>query len=173
MSPRPISARRAPRTSTRIAGVKNRHRIGLHGWLALVLGTASLAAQDGPKPPVQGQVSIDHPWSPPTPAGRPVGVAYLSITNHGKTAESLLRVSTPAADDVQIHQTTIDGGMAHMRPLEEVEIAPGKTVKIEPGGIHLMLMGLKRELATGTTVPLTLVFRDAGAITVALRIENR
>jgi iron complex outermembrane receptor protein len=116
---------------------------------------------------------IGHPWSPPTGAGRPVGVAYLSITNNGSSTETLTGVSTPVATSVQMHQTTLSEGMARMRPLEELAIAPGKTVKIEPGGIHLMLMGLSAPLVVGTTVPLTLEFRNAGRVTVQLNVEAR
>ncbi len=83
----------------------------------------------------------------------------------------LLRASTPLAGSVQLHQTTFSGGMAQMRPLAELAIAPGKTVKIEPGGIHLMLMDLTGALLAGSKVPLTLEFRNAGKSTVTLIVE--
>jgi copper(I)-binding protein len=118
-----------------------------------------------------GHLLIVHPWSRPAEAGRPVGVAYLSITNNGRAEDALLRASTPLAAQVQLHQTTLSEGMARMRPLAELVIAPGKTVQIEPGGVHLMLTDLKGALIAGTTVPLTLEFRVAGKITVPLTIE--
>lgn len=102
-----------------------------------------------------------------------MGAAYLSITNNGKVAEALLAASSPVAARVEFHQTTIVDGMARMRPLSEVEIAPGATVRIAPGGIHLMLVDLKAPLTPGTTVPLTLEFRVAGRITVELNVEAR
>jgi copper(I)-binding protein len=120
-----------------------------------------------------GHLVIGHPWSRPAPAGRPIAAAYLSITNNGAVPDALVSASSPLAASVQMHQTTLSEGMARMRPLQEVEIAPGKTVKIEPGGIHLMLVGLTGPLAAGTTVPLTLQFRVAGSVTVALNIEER
>jgi iron complex outermembrane receptor protein len=120
-----------------------------------------------------GKLVIGHPWSRPTAAGVPMGVAYLSITNNGTAPEVLTGASSPAAASVQFHQTTISEGMARMRPLTEITIAPGATVKIEPGGIHLMLVDLKAPLELGKFVPLTLVFRKAGSITVHLAIEAR
>jgi copper(I)-binding protein len=60
-----------------------------------------------------------------------------------------------------------------MRPLPELTVAPGNTVKMEPGGIHLMIMGLKAPLLAGATVPLTLEFRNAGSIKVQLAVEER
>ena len=119
-----------------------------------------------------GNLTISHPWSRATAPGMPMGVAYLTITNRGKAADVLVAASTPAAAQVEIHQTTMSDGMARMRPVQEVAIAPGRTVKIEPGGIHLMLVGLKQPLSPLDTVPLTLRFRDAGEITIQLSIES-
>lgn len=101
-----------------------------------------------------------------------MGVAYLSISNQGKTADTLVAASTPAAGSVEIHQTTLVDAMARMRPLAGIEIAPGATVKVEPGGIHLMLVDLKAPLAVGQSVPLTLEFRAAGRVTVQLKVES-
>jgi iron complex outermembrane recepter protein len=120
-----------------------------------------------------GTLVIGHPWSRPTAAGMPMGVGYLSITNNGTEPEVLTGATSPAAASVQFHQTTISEGMARMRPLTEVTIAPGATVKVEPGAIHLMLVDLKSPLVLGQFVPLTLNFRKAGSITVQLAIEAR
>jgi copper(I)-binding protein len=142
----------------------------LLGFAVLCAAGITALAADAPRYDV-GRLSIGHPWSRATEAGRPVGVAYLSITNNGRTADALLRASTPLAAAVQIHETTVADGMARMRPLDEVPIAPGKTVRIEPGGIHLMLIDLTGPLLKGATVPLTLEFRAAGKITVMLHVE--
>ncbi len=120
-----------------------------------------------------GSLVIGHPWSRPTAAGAPMGVAYLSITNQGTGPDALIGASSPASSGVQFHQTTISEGMARMRPLGEIEIPPGATVKIEPGGFHLMLVALKAPLAAGKSVPLTLQFLRAGSVTVELSIEAR
>jgi copper(I)-binding protein len=115
---------------------------------------------------------ISHPWSRATAAGMPMGVAYLSITNNGKDADVLIAASTPAAARVEMHQTTITDGIARMRPLGELVIEPGSTVKIEPGGIHLMLVDLKAPLEAGKPVPLELTFRRAGRITLRLAVSG-
>jgi copper(I)-binding protein len=120
-----------------------------------------------------GKILIAHPWSRPTAPGISMGVAYFSLQNRGSTEDVLLSASTPVALRVEIHQTTINEGMARMRPLAQVTLPPGKTVKVEPGGIHLMLVGLKQALESGKQVQLTLQFRDAGSITVMLNIEHR
>lgn len=120
-----------------------------------------------------GTLVIGHPWARPTAPGMPMGAAYLSITNHGKAADALVAASSPVAARVEFHQTTLADGMARMRPLTGIDIAAGATVKIEPGGIHLMLADLKAPLEPGKAVPLVLEFRVAGKITVELSVEAR
>ena len=144
----------------------------LHRILALITAAVIVVPAAGHQY-VLDTLFIGHPWTPATSERMPTGVAYLSITNNGKVAEALLAASSPVAAQVELHQTTIVDSMARMRPLSEVEIAPGATVKIEPGGIHLMLVDLRAPLTAGTTVPLTLEFRVAGRITVELNVEAR
>jgi copper(I)-binding protein len=143
----------------------------LHRALALVAAAVLVAPAVGHQFEL-GALVIHQPWSRSTAEGMPMGVAYLSITNNGKVADALLAASSPVATRVEIHQTTIIDGVARMRPLAEVGIAAGATVKIEPGGIHLMLVDLRTPLTAGKTVPLTLDFRVAGRITVDLKIES-
>jgi len=141
--------------------------------LCALLAAAVLAAPAAGQPFKLGALTIDHPWSPPTVPTIPVGAAYLTITNDGKVPDALIGASSPVAASVQIHQTATVENMARMRPLHEIEIAPGTTVKAQPGGIHFMLMGLKAPLTPGQSVPLTLEFRVAGRVTVQLSVEAR
>lgn len=120
-----------------------------------------------------GPIVIGHPWSRPTAPGMPMGVAYFTLTNNGNQPDALIGARTPRAARVEIHGTRIEDGVARMRPLEEIPLAPGKTVKVEPGGIHLMLVELDDALVSGTRVPLTLEFRVAGQVTVELSVEMR
>ncbi len=120
-----------------------------------------------------GSIRIDHPWSRPAPSGMAMAVAYFTLENRGGTDDALISASTPVAARVEFHQTTLADGIARMRPLHEVIVGAGKTVKVAPGGIHLMLVQLNRALVAGTQVPLTLEFRDAGTVEVKLTIENR
>ena len=117
-----------------------------------------------------GKIVIGHPWSHPTADGMPMGVAYFTLTNHGDS-DALLSAQTPVAASVEFHQTSIADGMARMRPLTQIDIAAGATVRVKPGGIHLMLVDLKQPLVVGTRVPLTLTFRVAGKVEVQLQVE--
>jgi len=118
-----------------------------------------------------GNLVITHPWSRPTATGMPVGVAYLSIHNEGPRDDTLMSARTPAAARVEFHRTIIEQGMARMRPADDLRIARGSTLTAGPGGLHLMLVDLKKPLIAGTTVPMVLRFKSAGFVTVMVLVE--
>jgi copper(I)-binding protein len=141
----------------------------LFAWLAAsLLAAAAFAHQYS-----VGNLLIAHPWSRPTASGMPIGVAYLSITNKGSQEDTLIAARTPAAARVEFHRTSVESGMARMRPAGALVIAPNSTITAEPGGLHLMLIDLKAPLVAGTSVPLVLTFKSAGDVTVQLKIEMR
>lgn len=117
-----------------------------------------------------GDLAIQKPWSRPTMEGMPMGVAYLVIENRGRSTDKLLGASTPAAEAVELHRTVVADGMASMRPVEAVDIAPGATIHIEPEGLHFMLVGLKQPLVAGAEYPLELSFERAGRVTVQVKV---
>jgi periplasmic copper chaperone A len=117
-----------------------------------------------------GDMVVARPWSRPTPPVATVGVAYFSMTNAGSKADSLVAISSPIARKVEIHESRTVQGIVQMRAVSSVECPPGVTVKIEPGGLHVMLLDLTRPLAAGTEFPLSLRFRDAGVLTVQVRV---
>jgi copper(I)-binding protein len=141
--------------------------------LFTLLAACALAAVAHAHQYAVGNLVIGHPWSRPTASGMPTGVAYLSITNNGPREDTLLAASTPAAARVEFHRTRLEGGMARMRPAGALIVGPNVTVTAEPGGLHLMLVDLKAPLVAGTSVPLVLSFKSAGAITVQLKVEQQ
>jgi len=139
--------------------------------LALLLAAAlswSAVARDR----LQGDIAIGHAWSRPTAEGMGMGVGYLVMTNRGPSPDTLVSASTPVAERVEFHESTLVDGMSRMRPRADIPLAAGMTVKLEPGGLHLMLVGLKAPLVSGTQVPLTLEFRKAGRVTIEISVGN-
>jgi hypothetical protein len=101
-----------------------------------------------------------------------LGGVFLVITNTGTTPDRLIAVKSPAADKVEIHEMKMDGNIMRMREVEKgIEIPPGATVELKPGGFHVMFMGLKAPFAKDAKVPLTLVFEKAGSIDVDLMVQ--
>jgi copper(I)-binding protein len=120
-----------------------------------------------------GSIKIGHPWSRPTPAGAVAGGGFLTITNTGKQADRLVSGVTPAADRLEIHEMSVTDGIMRMRALPDgLVIPPGQTVKLAPGGFHIMLIGLKRPLALGDHVPARLKFEKAGEVDVSFLVSK-
>lgn len=116
-------------------------------------------------------IQIVDAWSRPTPPGIDVGVAYFTIRNAGK-GDRLLRVSSPVAGRAELHVSATKDGVVKMEGLSSVEVGSGTPVAFEPGGRHIMLMGLKRPLKEGDTFPLTLTFANAGQIRTSVRVRG-
>jgi copper(I)-binding protein len=117
-----------------------------------------------------GALKIDHPWARPS-MGK-TGAAYFTIENSGASDDALTAVEAGVADKVQIHDTTMEGNVMRMRKLDALALPAGQTVKVAPGGIHIMLIGLKAPLTKGETFPMRLVFEKAGAIDVSVSVET-
>ncbi|HKU08420.1 MAG TPA: copper chaperone PCu(A)C [Bradyrhizobium sp.] len=120
-----------------------------------------------------GDLVITQAWSRQTPSGAKVAGGYLTIENKGAAADRLVGGSGDIAGRVEIHEMAMDGGVMTMRPVEKgIVIDPGKTVKLAPGGHHLMLMDLKAPLKQGDRVPVTLQFEKAGKVNVSLDVQG-
>jgi len=132
--------------------------------LQLAFMLAPLLASIAHADPSAG-IAVSHAWSRATPPGAANGVVYLTIDNSGADDE-LLRVESPVADHVEMHNSIMRDGMMEMRPLQTLAIAAKSRVRFEPGGKHLMLIGVKQQIKEGQPVPLTLVFKRAGAVRV-------
>ena len=105
----------------------------------------------------------------PTPTGRRMTGCYLTLT--AATADRLVTVSSPDANIVQIHQSRIESGMMMMGELREgLPLPAGQTVALEPGGNHLMLMGVKEPLVAGDTVTLALTFASSAPLEVTATV---
>ncbi len=115
-------------------------------------------------------ISVEHVWARASAGAATTGAAYLTLTDNGQP-DRLVGVSTPAAATAQMHETVDDNGVMKMRPVARVDLVPGKPVSFQPGGYHVMLMGLKSPLKAGDTFPLTLTFEHAPPITVTVKVD--
>jgi len=120
-----------------------------------------------------GDLVITQAWSRATPSGAKIGSGYLTIENKGATVDRLIGGSAEAAGKVEVHQMTMKNGVMTMRPVDNgLAIDPGKTVKLAPGGYHLMIFDLKQPLKQGEKLPVTLDFEKAGKVTVSLDVQG-
>ena len=139
--------------------------------LVCVVVAATLAACSSaatPAPP-----TISGAWARPAMGMDKPAAAYMTITNSSSQADALFSVSTLAATSVEIHETTTDAsGMTGMHPVDRINVPAGGTVTLEPGGFHLMIMGLTTPLEVGSTLELDLVFERAGKVVVQAEVRE-
>jgi copper(I)-binding protein len=120
-----------------------------------------------------GDLVITQAWSRATPSGAKVAGGFLTIENKGSAPDKLIGVSADIAGKAEVHEMTSDNGVMKMRPLDKgLVIEPGKTVKLAPGGYHLMLQDLKGAFKEGEKVPVTLEFEKAGKVAVSLDVQG-
>ena len=121
--------------------------------------------------PGRGEVYITDPWIRAAPPTATVLAGYLAISNHGDEPAVVVAVETPLAARVELHTTVVEDDVARMRRLERLEIAPGETVTLSPGGLHLMLLQPARVPAAGERVALRLTLADGRSLEVEAEVR--
>jgi len=120
-----------------------------------------------------GDLVITQAWTRATPNGAKIGGGYVTIENKGTAPDRLVGGAGDIAGKVEIHEMAMDNGVMKMRPIDKgLTIEPGKTVKLAPGGYHLMMFDLKAPLKQGDKVPVTLQFEKAGKVSVTLDVQG-
>lgn len=122
-------------------------------FAALLLASCNAAS-------TESDIGVQDPWARATVAGQSGSAAYFTIVNRGGP-DRLLSVSTPTAE-ASLHSTSLADGVMRMRPVDAVDVPANGTVELRPGGMHVMLMGVKQPLEAGTTLPLELRFEKSG-----------
>ena len=136
--------------------------------VALALAASAAAAAEYKV----GGLQIREPWARATPKGAEVAAGYMTIVNAGTQADRLIGGSTVVAGRFEIHEMAIKEGVMQMRPVASgLEIRPGMTVKLKPGGLHAMWLDLRRPLAAGERVRGSLVFERAGKVEIEYQIQ--
>ncbi|MBN8717239.1 copper chaperone PCu(A)C [Thermomonas sp.] len=133
--------------------------------LALLLSLPALAADPA-------SVQVQSPWLRATPPGAQVAGGFATLVNPGAQADRLLRVESPEAARVELHETFADGGVMRMRALPDGLAVPAHgQVELKPGSYHLMFIQPRQPLTPGMQVPATLVFERAGAVPVTFQVR--
>jgi copper(I)-binding protein len=125
--------------------------------LALVFGGMSLVAVAGT---AADAVQVTDPYVRAVPPGQPNSAAFMQLTNQSDTDHTLVAAESPVAQTVELHTHVMEEGMMKMRRIEKIDLPAGQQVGLQPGGLHIMLIGLKQDLQPDAQVALTLVFED-------------
>jgi len=120
-----------------------------------------------------GSLKISAAWTRATPKGAPVGGGYMTITNTGSAPDRLVGGASDASKRFEIHAMSMDNGVMRMRPVKDgLEIKPGQTVKLDPGGYHIMFVGLDKPFEQGRHIKATLDFAKAGKVDIDFTVEG-
>jgi periplasmic copper chaperone A len=145
----------------------------LYRFGKIMLVAAALMASVSSSPAAAHDITVRQAWSRATPKAAKVAGGYLTIENRGVQPDRLLSASSGAAAKVEIHQMSMQDGIMTMRPLDDgLVIAPDATVTLEPGGDHIMFIGLTAPFEEGQRVPVSLNFERAGKIEVSFDVGS-
>ncbi|MDP1645502.1 MAG: copper chaperone PCu(A)C [Thiobacillus sp.] len=138
----------------------------LNGWMIVV--AASLATQAA----WAANISVSDAWARATMPGQQVSGAYMQL--QADADARLVSVSSPVVPRVEMHEMKMDGDVMRMREVKAIDLPKGKTVSLEPGGFHIMLMNLPKPIAAGDVIPLILTVESGGKQqTVEVKAEAR
>ncbi len=121
---------------------------------------------------VWAEVTGEKAWSRITAPSVPTGAVFLELKNSGPYNDSLIGVNTPVAKTVEIHNHINDKGIMRMREVRKIDIPAGRSVILEPGGYHLMLINLKSPLKLNQTFPINLLYQSGKSETVNVTVDN-
>ena len=142
------------------------HSLLTRALMAAMLSVSSAAAAHA------GDIAVDDPFARASAGPAKVGAAFMTLKNSGAEADALVAAESPVAAHAELHTHIMDGDVMRMRQVAAIDVAPGETVSLQPGGLHIMLIDLKEPLKQGETFPLTLTFAKAGKVAVRVPVKS-
>lgn len=135
----------------------------------VLLAASLLAALPQPAPAQsQSAISVEQPWARPTAPRQSTGAAYMRLLS--PAGDRLIGASSPIAVRAEVHEMRMDGEVMRMREVPALDLPPGQAVALAPGGLHVMLIGLRERLAAGQHFPLLLQFERGGPVEVEVAV---
>lgn len=121
------------------------------GWIFVFAAGAAHA---------DGRLAVHDAWIRAMPPGATMAAGYATLSNDGDAPVTILTAQSDTFRNVTLHETLVSGGVSKMREVHRLVVAPGATIKLEPGGRHLMLMSPRHDIAAGDKVGITFLLRD-------------
>jgi copper(I)-binding protein len=116
-------------------------------------------------------IKVVDAWAKASLAGTTNGAAFVTLSNESGQPDRIVAAESPVAAKVELHTHMMDDGVMKMRPVAAIDLAAGETMTMEPGGLHVMLLGLTAPLAEGASFPLTLILERSGSIHVEVAVK--
>lgn len=148
------------------------HLLAFVAVLALVVFAAAACGDDDEDTGDDGSTDGIEIMEPFGRATLDTASAYFTIKNNGDADDALVAASAPVADMVGLHEVVTEGAESKMQPIEKIDVPAGGEVKLEPGGLHVMLEELTQELKEGDSYTLTLEFESGLTMDVEITVES-
>lgn len=117
-------------------------------------------------------MTVEQGWARATPPGATNGAAFMVLVNAGSKDNALVAADSDAAATVELHTHMMEDGVARMRQVNQIAVPAGGRTELRPGGLHIMLIGLKAPLIDGGKLALTLRFLDGSSKVLTLRVRR-
>lgn len=152
--------------------------------IAAALMVATLAPQRATAEPLAPQdlvaqaavtpapIVVENAYVRAVPPGQQNSAAFMTLSNQSERDVALLAGESPAAEVVELHTHSMDGGMMRMRRVDQIQVPAGQTVELKPGGLHVMLIGLTAPLSPGDTIDLSLGFDDGSQQALSVPVKR-
>jgi copper(I)-binding protein len=119
-----------------------------------------------------GPLVVEAPWARASAPAARTGAAFLSVRNEGDAPDRLVAAETPVAERAELHAHLEENGIMRMRHIPAIDVPAHATVDLEPGGFHVMLLGLHAPLVEGETFPITLTFEKSGPVRIVVPVRG-
>lgn len=116
------------------------------------------------------QVMVSDAYIRAVPPGQPTSVSFMVLKNHSSEALVLVGAESAVAKAVELHTHTMKEGMMRMRQVEKIDLPAGETVQLQPGGLHVMLIGLQQKLVPGEQIDMALLFADGSKLALKVPV---
>ena len=117
-------------------------------------------------------IDVSGAYARAVPPGQPNSASFMTLSNSSDQAISVVNARSPAAKVVELHTHTMEGGMMRMRQVEKIDIPANGEAKLQPGGDHVMLMGLVQDLVPGNEISVTLIFDDGSEKEITAPVQK-
>jgi copper(I)-binding protein len=135
--------------------------------LSLVVLVGTVQAQSA-----ADSVEVEGAYVRAVPPGLPNSASFMSLHNHDSQAHALVAAESPAAKFVELHTHNLVDGMMQMRTVDEVALPAQSVTRLQPGGLHVMLIGLREKLVPGKSIPMTLTYEDGSSREISVPIHR-
>lgn len=124
-------------------------------------------------PQSRSTLAVADAWASVSPKGSKVAAGYFMVANGGIETDKLVSVTSPRAGKIELHEITLDGKVAKMRPVAGgIDVPPGGSTMLQEDGIHVMFMNVDAPFTEGETIPVTLTFEKAGNVDITMKVRR-